>query len=1263
MEAKKNAFWQRNRHILYMFMMCLMLTGGFIFLKGNVDVWAWSCKNEGGLAHHPKSSSWSYDSSGHWHNSCTDSRCDYYMAWSKDYASHSYTNGKCVCGKSEPATPTDPPSHTHVCPSKGYGTCTVSGCSYVFRWTDCTATGSYSNHNFPSTGDKCPGQTVTCTHSGNYGSCTKTTPGTGQHNYSGTLTDISDNQHNVKCLYCSAVSGQSHTFNLTNSNGKKYCACGRLESEGASDGCSGGCGGASCGCGSDSKSKSSCWMSITCKEENFSENYAKFLWEGCNGHAVDNPEAKSTYSYDAEKSDYATQIFAGLVDWADEGKYRVHSPCSYPKVTVYVATGSFSCKWCHAGASISVDYQVDPSGPNVQPDGNPTYSYDKNWKHNKTQKYKCQTCQTYTYDSTNSEDCSKALTGNKTDTTHEWKCSVCGHTETESHTWGAWTGWSDANNGKHKRSHTCTVCGKTVSESEPHTWGTSYTSNNNGTHYNTCTKCPKKNSNENCTNTEKDQTTTRDWYDNGSNHKMEFKRNYNPCPKCTWIKPSVADSKTEPHNSNTVSGWQKNASTHWKNLSCSVCGHAMGTTANNNHGTPDGWTYEKNNNGTHKKYCRTCGYLVNGTESCSYGGYTTLGESQHRRTCQYCSYNEDTSHDGHWGPYIDNGANEISRCQLCQQPRYRNHTLVTTWTSTTHTDTCQTCTYVWTAPHDWEPWKDDNNGSPYDGTHSRGCNYPTCNYHSPGVSHTYSQTLTDWPGHTKYICTDYDCRSVKYVENKYQVHFDKNGGTSLAADKTVLYTDVVILPDVTRDGYIFKGWQAYSGSTKYTNYTNTNPMTNGNTVYLKNWEISLSSGNESGSSVVTLVAIWEHDHPVPVIADVTINGAPKDGDGYWCNPVSSYNINQVTSNTESVYYKHNNSVKVLYLDGAVQLINGDAYADNVSANAFWTGHTLTSQASVKASGVLDGKISLAGYDKCTCSWNDTHTSCSNVSEHTGPVTSLFFDGNAPIETGLTSLYNEYKNILKKDYDALADRVVTVTASDVIGSWWSGLEPSRCEVKLTALLNPSITKTLNKTASDVVASRTGTLTFEDFTINMSDPLFSDGFIATFQFYDRAGNHVEGSYVFTGFNVKIEELGSWTFRTVANEFSRGEAVYVKVTTNNYTDKLTFTLPDSWAGFRYLVYQNKDISYIESEEHTKAENLSDAPGKSLTINIDKTEADCEVFLIFLVPENTTLTDGFIKATGQKGVNTKEDSRTYTISSGQSITDGLHTVINKTK
>lgn len=93
----------------------------------------------------------------------------------------------------------------------------------ALAWTDCTTTNTYSSHDFSS---GCPGQTVTCSHTGKKGSCTVTGKGTGSHSYdSWQYTSNNDGTH-YKYRYCKNngcnhlnVNSGNESCNTSGSNG------------------------------------------------------------------------------------------------------------------------------------------------------------------------------------------------------------------------------------------------------------------------------------------------------------------------------------------------------------------------------------------------------------------------------------------------------------------------------------------------------------------------------------------------------------------------------------------------------------------------------------------------------------------------------------------------------------------------------------------------------------------------------------------------------------------------------------------------------------------------------------------------------------------------------------------------------------------------------------------------------------------------------------------------------------------------------------
>ena len=121
-------------------------------------------------------------------------------------------------------------------------------------WTDCTTTKKYSSHDFSS---GCPGQTVTCSHTGTKGSCTVTGTGTGSHSYS---QKHDETYHWNECSKCGGITGKTkHSYtrsdwtsngNGTHTSQRRSCSCGDSDKVEVTESCNtSGAGGACSKCG------------------------------------------------------------------------------------------------------------------------------------------------------------------------------------------------------------------------------------------------------------------------------------------------------------------------------------------------------------------------------------------------------------------------------------------------------------------------------------------------------------------------------------------------------------------------------------------------------------------------------------------------------------------------------------------------------------------------------------------------------------------------------------------------------------------------------------------------------------------------------------------------------------------------------------------------------------------------------------------------------------------------------------------------------
>ena len=806
------------------------------------------------------------------------------------------------------------------------------------------------------------------------------------------------------------------------------------------------------------------------------------------------------------------------------------------------------------------------------------------------------------------------------------------------------------------------------------------------------------------------------------------------CAGCNYINLGTNTCK---HDGNTdglkYSNWTPTAPGTWnegeakstrpQTRTCG-CGYTQkGTETCNHNGTPSGShiVYDKitNNDVKHTKRCSYCTWskLDNHIwkDSSTNNGWKQGDTSNHTRECSLCGYIEIKPHN--WGDWVDinNDTVHQSTCADCKRTKTEAHLFsnVPTYDNYDtgyHYDKCQTknasgvltCNHITKGQHTLSDWLNNNPGdngqvlSAPTGTHTHWCTFVNtsgkqCPY-TRTENHNWIKVATDKPGFSKYQCSSTGCGAIQYTTNYYTVKFLPNGGSpNTIAEQTVTYTAGIALTEMTRTGYTFKGWQKYSGADSNNN-TNTDPLVNGNTEYFR-FATNMLAGYNDNNMVVTLIAIWQHDHPTDTVEKVSITGGVSAnasnpsgiGTAYYCNPKSTYTVTQRTVNNTSPYYVSSNGIEVIGASSGITLENATDFADSQTVAGEFIVHTLTSNATIKSTN-NDGVIKLQPYSIRTCNWADTTrscTTCKNVRTN-GNQTALMFDGNAPLEDTINPLIAEWESPtgIAYHYEQLNGRTLTIKATDIIGTYYSGLDASVCSIVLEG--SDGSTRTLSKTPTTDIYGRITDYTFETFTIDETTPFFADGFKITWNFTDRVGNNSptsKGSYKFNGFTVGITEFGSYTYQTETSAFTKGEAVYVKIKTTGYTDALNIKVP--YDNVQYVYYTDKTDAFVLENAHT--ENLVTNASNTIDImsyknsggvnrpgyiNIDATFGDDkpehEFYFIFIIPEDSTNTTGTVTVTGTKKAlgttMTKTDSRNFTIDTSTYITEGLHTIIRRT-
>ncbi|MCR5431046.1 MAG: InlB B-repeat-containing protein [Lachnospiraceae bacterium] len=518
--------------------------------------------------------------------------------------------------------------------------------------------------------------------------------------------------------------------------------------------------------------------------------------------------------------------------------------------------------------------------------------------------------------------------------------------------------------------------------------------------------------------------------------------------------------------------------------------------------------------------------------------------------------------------------------------------------------------------------------------------------------HAFNALSSDRTGYRKFGCSV--CGYYYYEPIEYSVVFDGNLGTVSGNNKSIRYEDTVSLPNVSREGYTFLGWQPYSGSTSYTCSTNTDPSSS--VAVRLPAGTSLRNLTTNDRSTVTFVAIWKHVNPVItkeigfrgnyVYSDIPLSGYPvyylKGSSPY--TPTINFSI-RTPSYTTVDYYRVSDAGTVY------DKSNGLSYS-LVQAGGDYKKTEIFTNSSVSVSGETGTSRILTSSWRYTDRWNDRHTSKNEVITDSQSY-QLVFDREAP-RLDFTGT-NDFKAIYEangKDSEALNGKTSHYIARDnpLSGNnYFVGLDSTKTTVKITNRKSGA-ERSLTGTPHIDAYGRIDYIDFGNVTVNTSENLFKNGFSIEVHLEDKLGNVTEYIDNFGDLQIKITSIGSYTDRVAKSNFCLGEAVYVTATILGGADSVQSLFTPSMTPLN--VFREGTYDSVVGTVHS--EDLS-------TVNVIYTEYKnkCEVVYVFLIPESNASSNYTLSLIAEHDGVRKQDGIGFTVDLTKSIHDGVHTVI----
>ncbi len=514
----------------------------------------------------------------------------------------------------------------------------------------------------------------------------------------------------------------------------------------------------------------------------------------------------------------------------------------------------------------------------------------------------------------------------------------------------------------------------------------------------------------------------------------------------------------------------------------------------------------------------------------------------------------------------------------------------------------------------------------------------------------HSFTYTD--NHNGYITKK--CTKCGYSEDNpidYTINLDGNLGTCSVTTKAMKYDGSYTLPSCTRTGYVLRGWQVYSGSTLYTNCTDTTGATTAKVIPAGSTVSKLTTND---GSTVKLVAVWKKLSATVSYTPITLTGnviktySDTDKDIYIAKAGSSYKPDFGLTYKGLPYYRLTSVT--LKVDG-IPKPSGYSRTDDTPAGDYDKNTVVTKNLTINGSDSTKMTAEFGYAD--TYDWYDAYNAKNTTNGGKSSKAEIYFDGKAPLPVSSSLDEMDALHTETGDYSQLIGKTISIKATDDFGGYYAGLG----EGSYIKIYNPknNLTKTLTKTATTTTDATFGTrikeYTFESFTIG-STGVFEEGFDLTIHLVDRLGNAYDYSKSFGAFNISITDIGSYTYDRPGTSFVNGEAVYVRVKTTGSVEKYDFELTPST---EVETYGSSGVSY-DTLKHTVT---SDMLTKTSKLTMPLTGSTNEAYVIFVLPLNGTRASYTVKVTAYKEGHTKSDTKAITVDTTKEVIKPIITII----
>ena len=981
--------------------------------------------------------------------------------------------------------------------------------------------------------------------------------------------------------------------------------------------------------------------------------------------------------------------------------------------SVHTRTDSRKCSVCSATDTVKVDEAHNSSKTRSGSVDGTSWSYNSS-QHWKTRTpytyYDCSKCGRINTGTAKAGSPTQISTGYHSfsswvstgSSQHSRTCSVCGYTEygshnkTESSRYSSdGTSWS-YNSSQHwkTRSYTiyyrCSVCGysgygtgsdSTSINTANHSFS-AWTSIDGSSHRRSCSVCGYvQTENHNKTAQAGTYTDAPSWSYNATQHwKVRTTTTPYKCSVCNYsgYPSTTGNSNVDTANHSwqavTYGAWATTGSTQHKRdvvWKCTVCGYSETRIETQNHTMSTTYTeWTKTDDTSHKRTrtdkCTVCGQVNTSPETGAHSWSiikitdpASKSDTQHFVTytyqCALCKATKTESmNENHkfiktstnWGITTGNvSMSKLYTCSVCGG-NHRTHVNTSDTTANHYRVSSYKCSVCGSGYEEIETQTHTKSYTPVNSSvHLVKC--VPCGKSFGNEAHSF--TYTD--NHNGYITKK--CTKCGYTEDNpidYTLSLDRNLGTCTTSVQALKYDVPFVLPDCTRSGYIFRGWQVYSGSTLYTNSTDTLSATA--KVFPSGTAVSKLT-TENGTTV-KLVAVWQK-------SDAVVNYSPVTLSGNIINTKISGNTRTYIAKAGSTYrpsfgltfkglpYYRLSSVK-LDVKG-VSKPEGYKRTDNTLSGEYVKETKITPELSVSGN---DGEhiTAVFGYGYVN-DWYDSYHTKDSAEKTVSSSAEIYFDGKSPVlvSPSFEAMKAKYEEI--GNSTGLNGTVLNFNASDVFGSTYSGLADGSY-IKIYNQKN-NLTKTLTKTPvtsnDSTFGLRTDSYTFESVTVGTTG-LFEEGFTVIVHLVDRLGNTYDSTDSFSNFDIKLEDIGSYTYDRSTHSFVNGEAVYVRIKTSGDVEKYVLEfVPETEAETFGSV--GKDYSTLK---HTVTSEFLTRSTKITTV-VGTPESDG--YDIFIIPLDSTKSSYTVRITGYKGTSFKSVTDTITVDNSKEIIKPIITII----